>query len=172
MKIKKQFKHWKKSLLITFSALAIFALIFLTPRVINDAPEQKAPYSINIFQETANNTNFRKVLFTGNNSQLVVMDIKPGDDVGEETHPHTEQTLFLLSGQGKTVLNGVETPFNPGDVVVVTPGTRHDFINTGTEDLKIFTMYSPANHIDGRIQKTKQDALLDTADEDFGNSVK
>ncbi|MFS8130396.1 MAG: cupin domain-containing protein, partial [Candidatus Dojkabacteria bacterium] len=112
------------------------------------------------------------VLFTGDKSQLVVMDIKPGEDIGEEIHPHTEQTLYLLSGEGKSVLDGVETPFKTGDVVVVTPGTKHNFVNTGTESLKIFTTYSPPNHIDGRIHKTKQDAILDTADEDFGNQVK
>ncbi len=131
----------------------------------------RSPYSGNIIQATRENTYFRRVIFTGNNSQLVVMDIKPGEDVGEETHYHVEQTLFLLSGTGVAVLNGVRQPFKAGDVVVVTPGTKHNFINTGTDSLKIYTMYSPPNHIDGRIQKTKSDAIVDTADEEFGSKV-
>ncbi|MEP7167215.1 MAG: cupin domain-containing protein [Candidatus Woesebacteria bacterium] len=132
---------------------------------------QKLSYDLNIFNETKKNTYFRQVLFTGDRSQLVVMDIKPGEDIGSETHPHTEQTLFLLSGEGKSILNGVEKPFRAGDVVVVTPGTEHDFVNTGKESLKIFTIYAPPNHIDGRIHKTKQDAVDDVADEEFGNRV-
>lgn len=126
-------------------------------------------YTGDILKATKENTYFRQVLFTGKNSQLVVMDIKPGEDIGSETHHYTEQTLFLLSGTGTSVLNGVEKPFVAGDVVVVPPGTEHDFINVGTDSLKIYTVYAPPNHIDGRVHKTKKDAELDTADEDFGN---
>lgn len=128
-------------------------------------------YSGNIFKETQENTNFRKVLFTGAKSQLVVMDIKPGEDIGEETHLHTEQTLYLLSGQGKAVLNGAEAPFTPGCVVMVTPDTKHNFINTSKESLKIFTTYSPPNHIDGRVHVAKKDAEADMEDEAFGEKV-
>jgi mannose-6-phosphate isomerase-like protein (cupin superfamily) len=128
-------------------------------------------YTGNFIKETTDNTYFRKVLFTGGRSQLVVMDIKPGENIGKETHPHAEQTLFLLSGEGKSILDGVETPFMAGDVVVVTPGTEHDFVNTGTSSLKIFTIYAPANHIDGRIHKTKAESEADTDDEAFGESV-
>ncbi len=128
-------------------------------------------YSGNYRKEAEENTFFRKVLFTGTKSQLVVMDIKPGEDVGEETHPHVEQTLFLLSGEGKAILDGEERPFRAGDVFVVTPGTRHNFLNTGGDSLKIVTIYVPANHIDGTIHKTKQDAEADAADEAFGEGV-
>ena len=128
-------------------------------------------YSKNIVKATQENTHFRQVLFTGERSQLVVMDIKPGEDIGEETHAHVEQNLYLLSGHGKFILNGIEKPFEPGDVVVVTPGTRHNFVNTGTESLKIFTTYSPPNHVDGRAHKTKKDAEADIADEEFGDEV-
>src|SRR3989344_9638234 len=93
-------------------------------------------YITNIIEETKENINFRKVLFTGDKSQLVVMDIPPGGEIGEEAHPHVEQTLFFLSGSGKSVLNGEEKAIGPGEVVVVTPGTRHNFVNTGTESLK------------------------------------
>ena len=129
-------------------------------------------FQINIIRETEKNTNFRTVLFTGNKSQLVVMSVPPGGEIGEETHPHVEQTLFFLSGSGKAVLNGKETKISAGDVVVVTPGTKHNFLNTGAEDLKVYTVYAPPNHFDGRIHKTKADADADVADEEFGNQVK
>jgi mannose-6-phosphate isomerase-like protein (cupin superfamily) len=122
-------------------------------------------YHTNIIKETEDNEYFRRVLFTGANSQLVVMSIVPGGEVGKETHKHTEQTLFFLSGKGEGELDGKKFPIVPGDVVVVVPGTEHNFWNIGTEPLKI---YAPPNHIDGRIHKTKADADADTADEAVG----
>ncbi len=128
-------------------------------------------FQTNILSKTAENDFFRQVLFTGSKSQLVVMSIEPGGEIGEETHEHVEQVLFNLSGTGKVVLDGVESEFDPGDVVVVTPGTKHNFINTGTEKLKIYTIYAPPNHIDGRVHKTKADAEADVDDEEFGHKV-
>lgn len=128
-------------------------------------------FQTNILQKTKENDYFRQILFTSNKSQLVVMSINPGEDIGQETHEHVEQILFNLSGTGKVILNGVESDFNPGDVVVVTNGTTHNFINTGTEKLKIYTIYIPANHIDGTIHKTKADAVSDVQDEEFGSKV-
>jgi mannose-6-phosphate isomerase-like protein (cupin superfamily) len=121
---------------------------------------------------TGENTYFRKVVHTGQHSQLVVMHINPGEDIGEETHPHVEQTLFNLRGVGKVMLDGVEADFKTGDVVVVTPGTKHNFINTGSEPLKIYTVYAPPNHLDGRVHKTKAEAQADVKDEEFGEEVK
>lgn len=129
------------------------------------------PYMTNIVKETMENTNFRKVLFTGANSQLVIMNIPPGGEVGLETHKHVEQTLFFLSGNGEAILNGETSPIMAGDVVVVTPGTTHNFTNTGKTDLKIYTVYAPPNHIDGIVEKTKADADADTADEAFGQAA-
>ena len=128
-------------------------------------------YAKNIIRETEQNTNFRTVLFTGARSQLVVMSIPPSGEIGEEVHPHVEQTLFFLSGTGKAVLNDVESQVVSGDVVVVTPGTKHNFINTGVGDLRVYTVYAPANHIDGRVHVTKADADADIADEAFGDAV-
>lgn len=128
-------------------------------------------YTGNILRETMENTFFRKVLYTGAKSQLVVMDIKPGEDIGEEMHAHVDQTLFNLSGSGKAILDGVESTFNADDVVLVHAGTKHNFINTGSDSLKIYTLYAPANHIDGRIHKTKADAVADVEDEAFGETV-
>lgn len=130
----------------------------------------KESFKNNIEQLTRENRYFRKVLYTGNYSQLVIMDIKPGEDIGEETH-RVEQTLFNLQGTGKAVLDGVESDFNPGDVVVVAPGTKHNFINTGNESLKIYTVYAPANHLDDRVHQTKEDATSDVEDEEFGERI-
>jgi len=129
-------------------------------------------YHGDIIKQTRENTNFRRVVFTGAKSQLVVMSIPPGGEVGEETHKYTEQTLFFLSGTGEGLLNDEKFPVGPGDVVVVVPGTKHNFRNTGTEDLKIYTVYAPPNHIDGRVHRTKADADADAADEAVGESPK
>jgi len=106
-------------------------------------------------------------LFTGTKSQLVVMSIPPGGEVGQETHLNVEQVFFFQSGTGEASLDGKTTAIGPGDVVVVTPGTDHNFRNTGTVPVKIFTIYAPPNHIDGRIHKTLEDANADTVDSAF-----
>lgn len=125
---------------------------------------------VDICKLTRENTFFRQVVFTGKKSQLVVMNIKPGEDVGEEVHPHTEQTLFFLSGKGVAVLDKVTREISEGDVVVVEPGVKHNFINKGDTPLKIYTIYAPANHIEGRVHQTKEEAEADTADEEFGHN--
>ena len=127
-------------------------------------------YHTNIITDAQENENFRRVLFTGANSQLVVMSIPPGGEVGKETHKYTEQTLFFLSGTGMGELDGKEFPIGPGDVVVVVPGTDHNFWNTGTQDLKIYTVYAPPNHLDGLVEATKADADANTADEAIGET--
>lgn len=127
-------------------------------------------YHTNIIKETQDNEYFRRVLSTGTNSQLVVMSIPAGGEVGAETHKYTEQTLFFLSGTGEGEFDGKKFPIVTGDVVVVVPGTEHNFRNTGTEPLKIYTVYSPPNHIDGRVHKTKADADADAADEAVGET--
>ena len=98
------------------------------------------------------------------------MSIPPGGDVGAEVHKYTEQTLYFLAGTGEAVLDDQRFPIGPGDIVVVVPGTKHNFINTGLDALKIYTVYAPPNHIDGRIHKTQADALADTADEAIGEA--
>lgn len=135
-------------------------------------PKSKMSYHTNIIKDTQENENFRRVLFTGLNSQLVVMSIPPGGEVGEETHKYAEQTLFFLSGTGVGSLDDESFPIGPGDVVVVVPGTKHNFKNTGTEALKIYTVYAPPNHIDGRVHRTKAEADADTADEAIGESIR
>lgn len=129
-------------------------------------------YIKNIITQTEQNTMFREVLYTGTKTQLVVMDIPPEGEIGEETHPHVEQLLFIHFGRGKAVLDGEETALKPGDVVVVSPGVRHNIINTDEVPLKLYTVYAPANHIDGRVHRTKADADLDVEDETFGEGVR
>jgi mannose-6-phosphate isomerase-like protein (cupin superfamily) len=99
------------------------------------------------------------------------MEIPVGGEIGMEKHEHVEQTLFFLSGSAEAILNGKKESVVAGDVVVVTPGTEHNFVNTGTEPLKVCTVYAPPNHIDGRIHKTKADADADRVDEAVGESV-
>ncbi len=119
--------------------------------------------------EAAND--FRRVLATGSKSQLVVMSILPGEEVGEETHPNTEQTLFFQSGTGEALVGDERFSVSAGDIVIVTPGTRHNFTNTSSVPLKIITVYAPAHHIEGRIHHTKADADADTEDEAFGEGM-
>jgi mannose-6-phosphate isomerase-like protein (cupin superfamily) len=127
-------------------------------------------YHGDIIKATQDNTDFRRVVFTGLNSQLVVMSIPPGGEVGAETHKYTEQTLFFLSGTGMSELNSEKFPIGPGNVVVVVPGTEHNFWNTGTEPLKIYTVYAPPNHLPGLVEATKAEADANTADEAIGET--
>lgn len=152
--------------------LGIFLWSDCLTRLLKLRIEARVPlsYSANIIEATQSNEYYRRVLFTGMNSQLVVMNIAPGTEVGVETHKYTEQTLFFLSGTGEGILNGKKFPIGPGSVVVVVPGTKHNFWNTGSEPLKLYTVYAPPNHIDGRIHKTKADADADKVDEVVGEN--
>jgi mannose-6-phosphate isomerase-like protein (cupin superfamily) len=114
---------------------------------------------INIEKETLGNSNFRKVLYTGRKMQLVLMNLKPGEDIGAEIHKTTDQFFRFESGSGKCVIDGHEYLVKDGDVVVVPAGSKHNIINTGKEDeLKFYTLYAPPHHKDGIIRKTKKQA--------------
>lgn len=104
------------------------------------------------------NSNFRKVLYTGPHSQLVVMSIPAGGDIGEEIHPNIDQIFYFVDGDGQAILNDETQNIEEHDVVFVPAGTKHNFKNTGDEDLKLFTVYSPPAHKDGTIHATKADA--------------
>ncbi len=117
-------------------------------------------YSTNIEEETLNNPNFRKVLFTGSHMQLVVMSLKPGEDIGMEVHPNVDQFFRIEQGEGKVVIDGEETLLNPSMVAIVPAGSMHNVINTSrTEELKLYTIYAPANHPEGTVHATKEDAM-------------
>lgn len=122
-------------------------------------------YIADIEKETKENTNFRKVLFTGPQSQLVVMSLKPGEDIGEEVHNDIDQFIRVEEGEGKAVLNGEETVIKDDWAVVVPAGAKHNVINTSQDkDLKLYTIYSPAEHKNGAIHKTKEEAMADEHD--------
>ena len=115
-------------------------------------------YVANIEEISLKNKNFRKVLYTAKNSQLVAMSLKPGEDIGKEVH-QLDQFIRCESGQGKAILDGVEHDISDGFAVVVPAGAKHNIINTSEDkSLKLYTLYSPPNHRDGVIHKTKAEA--------------
>ena len=116
-------------------------------------------YAEDIKKATKVNTNFRKVLHTGQNSQIVEMSLKVGEDIGEEVHPNTDQIIFIVDGDGEAVLNGETRQIEEHDVVFVPVWTKHNFINRGDEELKLFTVYAPPEHPDGTVHATKADAM-------------
>lgn len=107
------------------------------------------------------NDAFRKVLYTAKNCQLVVMALKPNEEIGAEVHK-LDQFFRVEQGTGEAVLDGVRTPLQAGYAVVVPAGARHNIVNTGTEPLKLYTLYAPPNHRDGVIHHTRADAEADT----------
>ncbi|MCX6784848.1 MAG: cupin domain-containing protein, partial [Candidatus Komeilibacteria bacterium] len=110
------------------------------------------------------NNYFRQVISTNQYSQVVLMSLLAGEDIGLETHPDVDQILIFVAGQGSAVLNGVTSQITAGDLVVVPAGTEHNFINQGDGEMKLYTVYAPAEHRDGTIHKTKAEALADTED--------
>lgn len=122
-------------------------------------------YVDNIEKLTLENERFRKVLYTAKFSQLVLMNIPPGEDIGTETH-ELDQFLRIESGVGTAILDGVEHPIEDGSAIVVPAGTRHNFVNTSDDaPLKLYTIYSPPEHRDGVVHNTKAEAEAD--DEEF-----
>lgn len=116
-------------------------------------------YFANIQDETVNNTYFRKVLYTGTYTQLVVMNLKPHEEIGLEVHEKVDQFFRVEAGSGKAVIDGVETNFKEEDVIIVPAGSMHNIINTSDNvDLKLYTLYSPPNHPEGTIHKTLAEA--------------
>src|SRR3989344_1794384 len=128
-------------------------------------------YTTNIEKDTLENGNFRKVLYTAKNSQLVVMSLKPKEDIGAEVH-QLDQFIRVEKGSGKTVLNGEEREIGDGSAVIVPAGTEHNIINTSeTEEMKLYTVYSPPNHQDGIIHATKADAMADEGEHFDGETT-
>jgi mannose-6-phosphate isomerase-like protein (cupin superfamily) len=118
-------------------------------------------YVIQIEQAARDNSNFRKVLYTAKNSQLVVMNLNPGEDIGMEVH-QLDQFIRVEAGQGKAILDGVEHDIMDGFAVVVPAGTEHNIINSSESPMKLYTIYSPPNHRDGVVHASKADAEADT----------
>lgn len=121
-------------------------------------------FNVNIEKETLENTDYRRVLYTAAHSQLVLMSIAVGSEIGEETHADNDQFLRIEAGQGKAILDGVEHELNADFSVTVPAGTKHNIINVGTEPLKLYTIYSPPHHKDGVIEHTKADEFEEEFD--------
>jgi len=115
-------------------------------------------YITNIEEETKNNENFRKVLYTAKNSQLVVMTLQPGEDIGEEVHT-LDQFIRIEQGKGIAILDGVETQIQDDWAVVIPAGAKHNIINSAEGKMKLYTVYSPPEHQDGVVRATKADAV-------------
>jgi mannose-6-phosphate isomerase-like protein (cupin superfamily) len=104
------------------------------------------------------NEAFRRELLTGAHSQVVAMTIQPGDEIGEEVHPDVDQILLFIDGDAEAVLDGERSPVGVGDLVFVTAGTRHNFVNTGDGALRLLTIYAPPEHPPGTLHGTKEEA--------------
>jgi mannose-6-phosphate isomerase-like protein (cupin superfamily) len=117
-------------------------------------------YHTNVEKETLKNTDYRRVLYTGKHSQLVLMSLKPGEEIGEEVHSHLDQFFRFEEGKGKVTIDKNQYPVGDGDAVIVPAGSRHNVVNSSkSKNLKLYTIYSPPEHQDGVIRHTKADAL-------------
>jgi len=121
------------------------------------------PYRANIERETVDNPSFRKVLATGTQMQLVVMSLKPGEEIGWEVHEGTDQFFRVEVGAAEFYVNDARFSLGEDEVIIVPAGSRHNVVNEGADDLKLYTIYAPPNHPDGTVHATKAEA--DAAEE-------
>ena len=122
-------------------------------------------YVGNIEGKTLTNSYFREVVFTGTCCQLVVMSLKPGEEIGSEVHKSVDQFFRIEKGRGKVIIGGTENQIIEGVGIVIPAGTEHNVINASSNsDLKLYTIYSPPQHKDGIVHKTKEDAMADETD--------
>ncbi|HEV8651779.1 MAG TPA: cupin domain-containing protein [Actinomycetes bacterium] len=117
---------------------------------------QEAPVDIVVLARR--NEAFRRVIITGEHSQVVVMTIPPGEEIGEEVHEDNDQVLVFIEGEGQAVLDGSTSPVAPNQLVFVRAGTRHNFVNTGSVPLRLVTIYAPPEHPPGTVHQTKEQA--------------
>lgn len=120
-------------------------------------------YVINIEKATKENKYFRKVLYTAKHSQLVLMTLKPGEEIGEETHT-LDQFIRIEEGKGRAILDGAEHKIGSGSAIVIPAGTKHNVINDVGGEMRLYTVYSPPEHKDGVVHRGKADALADKED--------
>ena len=123
-------------------------------------------FKSNIEKDTLKNKNFRKVLYTASHCQLVLMTLKPKEEIGLETHKENDQFFRFEAGRGRVEIDGNKYTVKDGDAVIIPAGAKHNVINTSaTEDLKMYTIYSPPHHKDQIVRKTKAEA--EANDEEF-----
>ncbi len=108
---------------------------------------------------TEKNDDFRRVLYTGRNLQLVLMSLRPGEEIGEEVHDTHDQFFRIEQGAGEVFIDGVRTAIKSDDAIIVPAGARHNVVNTGREPLKLYTLYGPPEHRDGVVHRTRADAV-------------
>jgi mannose-6-phosphate isomerase-like protein (cupin superfamily) len=124
-------------------------------------------FKSNIEKDTLKNKNFRKVLYSAGNMQLVLMSLKAKEEIGEETHPHNDQFFRFESGKGKCIIDGNEYKVKGGDVIIIPAGAKHNVKNTdNSTELKMYTIYAPPHHKDGIVRATKDEAESNPADFD------
>src|SRR5665647_1233887 len=124
-------------------------------------------FKSNIERDSLKNENFRKVIYSGKHLQVVLMSLKPGEEIGLETHPITDQFFRFEGGKGKCIIDGNEYKVENGDAIVVPAGSKHNVINTEkVKELKMYTIYAPPNHQDGIINPTKSDAEINDVEFD------
>ena len=117
-------------------------------------------FKSNIEKDTLANRDFRRVLYTGKNSQLVLMSLRPGEEIGDEVHRTVDQFFRFEKGEGIVTIDGAKQKVGDGDAVIVPAGARHNVTNASkTAELKLYTIYSPPEHQDGTVRKTKADAM-------------
>ena len=117
-------------------------------------------YVSNIEDLTLENNNFREVLYTGEHCQLVLMSLQPGEEIGMEVHDHVDQFFRVESGVGVVIIDGDESEISDGTAIIVPAGSQHNLKNTSDDEaLKLYTIYSPANHPAGTIHKTREEAM-------------
>jgi mannose-6-phosphate isomerase-like protein (cupin superfamily) len=121
----------------------------------------------NIEKDTQANTNFRKVLYSAEHMQLVLMTLKAGEEIGEEIHAENDQFFRFESGNGKVTIDGNEYTVTDGSAIIIPRGSKHNVMNmSATEELKMYTIYSPSHHKDGIVRATKKEAEENEADFD------
>ena len=122
----------------------------------------------NIEKDTLDNENFRKVVYTAKHCQLVLMTLQPNEEIGMEVHSDNDQFFRIEKGQGKCVIDGNEYQISDGSAIIVPAGAQHNVVNvSATESLKLYTIYSPAHHVDGIVRTTKAEAEDPANDEEF-----
>jgi mannose-6-phosphate isomerase-like protein (cupin superfamily) len=123
-------------------------------------------YKTNIEKDTLDNNNFRKVLYTSKHVQLVLMTLRPGEEIGEEIHNENDQFFRIEGGHGKCIIDGHEYDISDGDAIVIPTGSKHNIVNIDKTDLRMYTLYAPPHHKDGILRPTKREAEENEAEFD------
>lgn len=128
-------------------------------------------YVDNIEEATVENDDFRRVLYTGKNLQLVLMTLQPGEEIGEEVHQDRDQFFRVEEGEGEVLIDGETHPIEDDDAIIVPAGARHNVRNTGDDPLRLYSIYGPPEHKDGIVHKTKEQAERDHDNDEWNGET-